>query len=295
MHQFSIQRIKTNDATIFTKVGGSGPPLLLLHGFPETHHMWRRLAPLLSQNFTVVMADLRGYGQSSCPPTTEDHSPYSKRSMAKDMVEVMAQLGFSRFAVVGHDRGARVAYRMALDHPDIISHLAVFDIVPTDIAWEKADARMMLGFWPWSLLAQPEPLSEHVLQTNAEEIVNNACNLWGSSPEIFPPETRQIYSKALQNPAHAHAICEEYRAAATIDREHDRIDRQANRTITCPVLVLWSADGAIDTWYKDSGGPLALWQSVASNVQGEAVKGGHFFPEEIPNELYQKLKLLLVD
>jgi haloacetate dehalogenase len=160
---FSSQRIKTNEATIFARVGGSGPPLLLLHGFPETHHMWQRLAPLLAQKFTVVMADLRGYGESSCPPSAKDHSPYSKRAMARDMVETMEQLGFSQFSVVGHDRGARVAYRMALDYPEVVEHLVVCDIVPTDIAWEKADARMMLGFWPWAMLAQPAPLPERML------------------------------------------------------------------------------------------------------------------------------------
>jgi haloacetate dehalogenase len=290
MDQFLVQRIEISETTIFTRMGGAGPPLLLLHGFPETHHMWHRLAPLLSQRFTVVLADLRGYGESGCPPSTDDHAPYGKRAMAQDMIEVMQQLGFSRFFVIGHDRGARVAYRMALDHPETITHLAVFDIIPTGIAWQKADSRTMLGFWPWSLLAQPAPLPERIIETNAEAMVNNACDNWGSSPDIFTPETRQIYIRALEDPQHVHAICEEYRAAATIDREHDEVDQQSGRTITCPTLVLWGAGGAVDTWYSKQGGPLELWKAIAPKVVGEAVAGGHFFPEEIPQEVYEKVQ-----
>lgn len=293
MDLFTAQHIETSEATIFARVGGSGPPLLLLHGFPETHHMWRKLAPLLTQKFTIVMADLRGYGESSCPPSTEDHSPYSKRIMAKDMIEAMRQLGFSQFSVMGHDRGARVAYRMALDYPEVIQHLIVCDVVPTDIAWQKADARMMLDFWPWSMLTQPAPLPEHILEANAADIVNNACDNWDSSPETFLPEDRRTYILALSDPRHAHAICEEYRAAATIDREHDQTDRQVERIITCPVLVLWGAEGAVDTWYKSEGGPLTLWRTVAPKSVGEAVPGGHFFPEEIPEKLYEKLTIFL--
>ncbi len=294
METFATEHIKTDSATIFTRMGGTGQPLLLLHGFPETHLMWRDLAPLLAEKFTVVLADLRGYGQSSCPPSAEDHSPYSKRSMAADMVEMMSQLGFPRFSVVGHDRGARVAYRMALDHPSAVERLVVCDIVPTESAWERADARMMLGFWPWSMLAQPAPLAEHILETNAEAIVNNACDQWGSSADAFPPELRKEYTMALQDPAHAHAICEEYRAAATIDREHDRDDRQAGRTIQCPTLVLWGADGAVDTWYTEEGGALALWKTIAPQAQGTALSGGHFFPEENPQGVYAKLREFLV-
>jgi haloacetate dehalogenase len=289
MDIFSTKYIKTDGATIFAQIGGTGPPLLLLHGFPETHLMWRELAPLLAQHFTVVMADLRGYGHSNCPPSTKDHSPYSKRAMGNDMVEIMHRLGFPHFSVVGHDRGARVAYRMALDHPASIERLVLCDIVPTDIAWEKADARMMLGFWPWSMLAQPAPLAEHILETHAEAIVNNACDQWGSSPETFPSEIRKAYTSALSDPAHAHAICEEYRAAATIDREHDQADMQASRKMNCPVMVLWGAGGAVDTWYAEEGGPLALWKMLAPVVSGKALAGGHFFPEENSKDTYMKL------
>lgn len=290
MDHFSTQRIRTEGAIIFTRVGGSGPPILLLHGFPETHHMWRLLAPLLSQNFTVIIADLRGYGESSCPPSTDDNASYSKRAMAKDMVEAMRQLGFPQFSVIGHDRGARVAYRMALDYPQAVTYLAVFDIVPTSLAWQMADDRMMLGLWPWSLLAQPAPLPERILTANAAEIVNNACDNWGSSPDTFPPEIREVYIRALNDPQHAHAICEEYRAAATIDRKHDETDHRRQRTIDCPTLVLWGANGAVDTWYSaEEGGPLALWKTIAPKSVGEAVPGGHFFPEENPEVIYEKL------
>ena len=293
MDDFSIHYIKTGEATLFARVGGSGPPILLLHGFPETHIMWREIAPLLARTFTVVAADLHGYGQSSCPPTKADHSAYSKRSMGNDMVKLMRQLGFTRFAVVGHDRGARIAYRMALDHPEVIDHLGVCDIVPTGIAWEKADARMMLGFWPWSVLAQPSPLPEHIVATHARDIVDNACDQWGSSPDTFPPEIRRIYSVSLSDPERAHAVCEEYRAAAALDRRHDDRDLQEGRTIECPVLVLWGTEGAIDTWYEEEGGPLALWRVIAPQVTGEALSGGHFFPEENPGGMSEKLVTFL--
>lgn len=289
MDQFTTKFINTDEATIYTRYGGSGPAVLLLHGFPQTQHMWRSVAPLLAQNYTVVMADLRGYGDSSCPQSSEDHAPYSKRVMAADMVQVMQQLGFSQFTVVGHDRGARVAYRMALDYPDTILRLVVLDVLPIDIAWDTADARMMLGYWPWSLLAQPAPLPERILKASAAEIVNNACDNWGSSAATFSTETRAIYTKALQDDEHAHAICEEYRAAATIDREHDEKDWQNGRTINCPTLLLWGAEGALDVWYQERGGPLALWRSIAPYIQGEAIKGGHFLAEEAPEMLYQKL------
>ncbi len=289
MNEFKAKRISTRDTTIFVRSYGSGAPLLLLHGFPETHLMWRNVAPLLAANFTVLCADLRGYGRSGCPPSNPDHLPYSKRAMANDMIDVMAQLGFSQFSVAGHDRGGRVAYRMALDHPAHVQRLAVLDIVPTETAWRHADSRFALGFWPWSLLAQAEPLAERVLTSAAEAIVDHALTAWGSNPATFPPDVRDAYVEALKDLDHAHSICEEYRAAATIDREHDKADRVTGHRIACPVLVLWSAEGALDTWYVDEGGPLALWQQWADDVQGRAVKGGHFFPEEIPEETADEL------
>src|ERR687887_1023468 len=217
MDDFAAAEIDTGEASIFVRRSGSGPPILLLHGFPQTHLMWRSVAPMLARRFTVICADLRGYGRSGCPISAADHAPYAKRAMARDMVAVMERLGFARFAVAGHDRGGRVAYRMALDHPDRIERLAVLDIVPTETAWERADARFALAFWPWSLLAQPEPLPERILAAAPEAIVDDALGGWGSPSAVFPPEVRAAYAQALRDPSHAHSICEEYRAAATID------------------------------------------------------------------------------
>jgi haloacetate dehalogenase len=280
MQDFKTAEIDTGETTIFTLTFGWGAPLLLLHGFPETQLMWRAIAPALARDFTVVCADLRGYGQSGCPASTDDHAPYAKRALARDMIEVMAQLGFPSFSVAGHDRGGRVAYRMALDHPGRIERLAVLDIQPVDVAWERADARFALDFWPWSLLAQPAPLPETILTNSAEAIVDSALDGWGSPPHAFPPEVRAVYIAALGTAAHARAICEEYRAAASIDIEHDRADRAARNKIFCPVLALWSAGGPLDSWYPE--GPLALWREWADDVRGHAIEGGHFFPEAAP-------------
>src|SRR5215475_11774354 len=191
MDDFETAEIQTDETSIFARWSGSGLPLLLLHGFPQTHLMWRRVAPLLARHFTVVCADLRGYGRSGCPASTPDHAPYAKRAMAHDLVRVMEQLGFPRFAVAGHDRGGRVAYRMALDHPGRIHRLAVLDIVPTDTAWDLADARFALGYWPWSLLAQPEPLPERILSAAPEAVVDAALGGWGSPATVFPAEVRR--------------------------------------------------------------------------------------------------------
>src|SRR5688572_17121425 len=174
MDGFTAATIETGEAGIFVRTHGSGPPVLLLHGFPQTHLMWRGVAPLLARRFTVVCADLRGYGRSGCPLSTADHAPYAKRAMARDMVAVMEQLGFPRFSVAGHDRGGRVAYRLALDHPDRIERLAVLDVLPTGTVWERADAKFALAYWPWSLLAQPEPLPERLIAAAADAVVDNA-------------------------------------------------------------------------------------------------------------------------
>jgi haloacetate dehalogenase len=276
--------IDTGETGIFVRRLGSGPPLLLLHGFPQTHLMWRSVAPLLARDFTVVCADLRGYGQSSCPASSPDHGPYAKRAMAGDMAIVMERLGFRRFSVAGHDRGGRVAYRMALDHPGRVERLAVLDILPTATTWDRAEARFAFAYWPWSLLAQSEPLPERILASTAEAIVDEALGGWGTPSTVFPAETRSAYVRALRDPVHAHAICEEYRAAASLDREHDRADRSAAKRIVCPLLVLWSAQGPLESWYVEAGGPLGLWREWADDVQGYSVEAGHFFPEEVPDQ-----------
>jgi haloacetate dehalogenase len=285
MPAFESSLIDSGDCAIHVERGGSGPPVLLLHGFPETLAMWRDVAPLLADRFSVVCADLRGYGRSGCPPSAADHAPYSKRELARDMIAVMAQLGFERFSIAGHDRGGRVAYRAALDHPQRVERLAVLDVVPIDAAWARADDRLALSFWPWSLLAQPEPLPERLVGAAPEAVLDDALNgEWGTPSDAFDDEVRAQYLAQLQDPDHLHAICEEYRAAADIDRQHDRADRTAERRISCPVLALWSGAGPLGAWYVDDGGPLEVWRELATDVTGHPVDGGHFFPEEHPDD-----------
>jgi haloacetate dehalogenase len=295
MDDFETAEVDTGETRIFVRWSGTGSAVLLLHGFPQTHLMWRGVAPRLAQNFTVICADLRGYGRSGCPVSTRDHTPYAKRAMAHDMVIVMERLGFPHFSVAGHDRGGRVAYRMALDHPRRVDRLAVLDVVPTATVWGRADARFALGFWPWSLLAQPEPLPERVLAAAAEAIVDDALGGWGSPSAVFPPDVRAAYLEALRDPARVHAICEEYRAAATLDREHDEADLAGGRRIACPLLALWSAQGALGTWYADEGGPIALWRAWSDDVQGHPLNAGHFFPEEAPEQTAGALSRFFAD
>jgi haloacetate dehalogenase len=287
---FESAHVETGETKIFVRWSGSGAPILLLHGFPQTHLMWRGVAPLLARRFTVVCVDLRGYGGSGCPASAPDHSSYAKRAMARDTVVVMEKLGFPRFSVAGHDRGGRVAYRLALDHPSRVERLAVLDIIPTSDVWERADARFALAYWPWSLLAQPEPLPERLIGAAPEAVVDDALRSWGSPATLFGPEVRAAYVETLSEPTRAHAICEEYRAGATIDRAHDEADRRSGRRIGCPLLALWSARGALNSWYSEEGGPLALWRGWADDVEGRAVNAGHFFPEEIPIETADALK-----
>jgi haloacetate dehalogenase len=282
--------VDVGETTLFVRCKGSGPPLLLLHGFPETHLMWHRIAPVLAEEFTVVCADLRGYGASGKPRSRADHAPYSKRAMALDMVQMMEAAGFPRFSVAGHDRGARVAYRLALDHADRMERLALLDVIPTSEALRRADSRFTLAFWPWSLLAQPEPLPERLIAGAPESIVDDALTNWGSDRGSFPEDIRNAYVDALRDFDTVHAVCEEYRAAATIDRECDDEDRRTGRRIACPTLVLWSKDSALDTWYAKEGGPLAIWRSWAPNVRGRAIDGGHFFPEQNPAETIAELR-----
>jgi haloacetate dehalogenase len=284
MDGFASEEIETDETSIFVRSSGSGAPLLLLHGFPQTHLMWRSVAPRLARKFTVICPDLRGYGRSGCPGSTSDHAPYAKRAMARDMITVMERLGYPRFSVAGHDRGGRVAYRLALDHPDRVERLAVLDIVPTESAWAHADDRFALGFWPWSLLAQPEPLPERILVSAADAVIEDALGGWGSPSEVFPGWVRAAYVEALRDWGHAHGICEEYRAAATIDRSHDQEDRSRGRRISCPLLALWSERGPLASWYVGQSGPLGLWREWAEKVEGRGVNGGHFFPEEAPED-----------
>jgi len=234
---FQSALIETGEATIRVRYGGSGQPLLLLHGIPETHLMWHKIAPRLAQDFTVVLTDLRGYGESSKPASTADHAPYSKRAMARDQVAVMRQFGFDRFSVAGHDRGARVAYRLALDHPERVQKLSVLDIVPTGEALRRTDKEMAFEFWIWFFLAQPGGLPEHVIGADPQFFIDHMLDTWSTIPDAFPVEIRQAYCRNFSDRATLHAICEEYRAALTLDDHLDEADR-GKRRIACPVLAL---------------------------------------------------------
>ncbi len=284
---FELTSIDTGDAVIRLRHGGSGPPLLLLHGHPQTHVMWHKIAPRLSKDFTVVATDLRGYGESSKPPTTPDHAPYSKRAMARDQVAVMRQLGFERFFVAGHDRGGRCAYRMALDHPERVLKLAVLDIVPTGDAFRRADMTFGLGFFHWFFLAQPYPFPERLIGADPDNFYFRHRKQVGANerPAYFDPEAFEAYRRAYRNPETIHAMCEDYRAGASIDFEMDELDR-GKRRIACPVLALWGRGAEPDKWYD----VLAVWRGWADDVQGKALDCGHYLAEEAPDETYAALR-----
>ena len=288
MQEVESAVLDTGEATIHVERVGSGPAVLLLHGFPETLAMWRDIAPDLATRFSVVCADLRGYGASGCPPSAVDHEPYSKRAMARDMVSVMTELGFERFLVAGHDRGGRVAYRLALDYPERVQRLAVLDIVPIDSAWSRADERFALGFWPWSLLAQAEPLPERLLGAAPEAVIDHALSPeWSTPGQTFSAEARAQYIDQLKDP-HTYTRSVRYRAAASIDapmivptgsRAADHVQR----------LRCGATSGPLASWYADAGGPLQIWRDLAPRIAGWPVPGGHFFPEEHPADTARAL------
>jgi haloacetate dehalogenase len=271
-------QVEVSGNTVFLRRYGKGPAVLLVHGFPRTNLMWRFLAPKLAQSHTVISVDLRAYGRSGIPASADDHFPYSKRAMAKELVEVMHKLGFPTFALIGHDRGGRVSYRLALDYPKNVERLAVFDVIPILEAWSRTDARFAQTYWPWILLSQKAPLPESYLLGAPEAVFHNPFGQGSFGPGIL-----EEYVSTYRDPARVHGICEEYRAAATIDVEHDRTDKEASRRIECPMLHLWAENGPLDTFYRKYGGPLGIWRQWAPQAQGQAMKGGHFFPEENPD------------
>ncbi len=288
---FQMTRIPTPRGPVSARVGGDGPPLLLLHGYPQTHLMWHAVAPALAERFTVVAADLPGYGDSFRPPVTDDHSAHAKRALAADLVAAMAELGHAAFAVAGHDRGGRVAYRMALDHPRAVTRLAVLDIVPTGEVWRRADATMALGYWHWAFLAQPAPLPERLISGDLDGfwIAAQRLGLKPGDPR-YPDAVLAAYRAQLDDPAFISAMCEDYRAGASIDREHDDADRGV-RTIDCPIRSLWAGQGALPRFYPD---PLEPWRAFAPQITGRAVAGAsHFLVEDAPEDVTADLTTFL--
>ncbi len=289
---FETRRVATSGAEINLRLGGSGPPLLLLHGYPQTHVMWHRVAPYLAERFTVAAADLRGYGDSAKPASDPAHAVYSKRAMARDQVEVMSSLGFERFAVVGHDRGARVTHRMALDHPDRVERAAVLDICPTLAMYERTDMAFASGYYHWFFLIQPYDLPERLIAADPDFYLESKTGGFGLDPrkevsETFDPAALEDYKRCFRDPAAIHASCEDYRAAATIDLEHDRAD--LNRKIACPLLVLWGTQGLVGRQFD----VLGLWRERAGDVTGRSIDCGHYLAEEAPADTLAALQAFL--
>jgi haloacetate dehalogenase len=280
---FTLSMIDAGEAVIRVRHGGSGPPLLLLHGHPQTHMCWHKIAPHLAQHFTVVAADLRGYGDSSKPATTHDHEPYSKRAMGRDQVRVMQELGFEQFFVAGHDRGGRCAYRMALDYPEKVRKLAVLDILPTGEHFRRANMDFALSWWHWFFLAQPYDMPERLIGADPDYFY---WRRYGEQPPAYQSaEAFADYRRCWQNPQTIHAFCEDYRAGATYDFALDQAD-YGKRRIECPMQVLWALKDDLGSLYGDV---VDIWRDWADNVRGKGINSGHYLAEEAPDETYQAL------
>lgn len=271
---FRLLDVATTGARIRVRTGGEGPPLLLLHGYPQTHIMWRKIAPALAQRFTLVCPDLRGYGDSEKPPSAADHAPYSKRAMAQDMAEVMSALGHERFFVGSHDRGARVGHRLALDHAERVLKLATLDIAPTREMYRDTSDAFARAYWHWFFLIQPAPMPERMIGADPEFYWTSRR---ASDMKLFEPAALSEYLRCFRDPAVIHASCEDYRAAATIDIVHD--DADGGRKVACPLLALWGDRGAVGKCFD----VLALWRERAADVRGHALPGGHYLAEELPD------------
>lgn len=265
--------------------GGDGPPLLLLHGHPQTKAIWHKVAPVLARHFTLVLPDLRGYGDSSKPAGDADHALYAKRTMAADMLAVMQQLGHARFQVLAHDRGARVAHRLAADHPQAVQRLVVLDIAPTLAMYEQTNEAFARAYWHWFFLIQPSPLPERLIEADPSAYLHDVMGRRSAGLSPFTPEAWADYERCIALPGAAHAMCEDYRAAAGIDLQHDRADREAGRRLPMPVLALWGAQGVVQRCFN----PLAEWQRVADDVQGSALPCGHYIAEEAPEQLLDRV------
>lgn len=285
---FERKQIGTSGATINLVVVGAGPPVLLLHGYPQTHVMWHRVAPMLARDFSVVAADLRGYGDSSKPDGGPDHAGYSKRAMAQDQIEVMRSLGFDRFAVVGHDRGGRVAYRMALDHPEVVTKLAVLDIIPTYAVYSNVNRLIATAYFHWFFLIQPYDLPERLIGADPEYFIRTCLERWsGGGLGVYSDEALAEYLRCFSDPAAIHASCEDYRAGASVDYELDAADF-GKRKISCPTLALYGR-------FLERLGALDIWRQWCEDVTGRALPCGHFLPEEAPEETYTALREWLAD
>jgi haloacetate dehalogenase len=284
---FRYATVAVGPTTYRPGVAGSGPAVLLLHGFPQTHYCWHRVAPSLTAGNTVVVCDLKGYAGSPSAPGGLLGEGYSKREMAAELVELMARLGFERFAVAGHDRGGRVAYRMALDHPGVVERLAVLNIVPTVDQFERMAAEASLEYWPWFFMAQPPPFAERVVSASAEYVVRDILESWVAARGAIPADATERYVRAF-TPAAISGMCAEFRASFHVDRAMDAEDRERGRKIRCPVLVHWGAEeGAM------SDGPLRVWRRWADAVEGGPLQSGHFIPEEAPDALADSLRSFL--
>ncbi|MBG6480971.1 alpha/beta hydrolase [Pseudomonas aeruginosa] len=266
---------------IHALMAGTGPALLLLHGHPQTHAIWHKVAPTLARQFTVVVADLRGYGDSGKPPGEPDHANYAKRRMALDQVRLMQALGLPTFAVIGHDRGGRVAARMALDHPDVVSHLVTLDVAPTLAMYQQTSFEFARAYWHWFFLVRPAPFPETLIRADPDLYLKQTIGARSAGLKPFAPEAYAAYLRCLSDPATAHGICEDYRASVGIDLEHDQADLAASKQIQCPFLALWGRDGVIERCFD----PLAEWRRWNPGVKGMALPCGHYIPEEAPEVL----------
>jgi haloacetate dehalogenase len=283
---FEIKTVNVSGGALRLRRGGSGPPLLLLHGNPQTHAMWHAVAPALARNHTVYCPDLRGYGGSFKPPVTGDHAPYAKAAMARDMIELMAHFGHRQFRLAAHDRGARVAHRLALDHPSAVEALAVLDIVPTIEHFERADMAFAMGYYHWFWFAQPHPFPETLINAAPEAWFEAHTSREPKDHGFFHPEALADYLTWVRTPEMITGMCEDYRAAATIDLLHDRVSRAAGQKVACPMHVLWGAKGKIGAWYD----PLAIWAKYCSaGVSGGTLPTGHYLAEEAPDAVVAEL------
>jgi haloacetate dehalogenase len=282
---FSTEDVLHEGVRLRVRRAGAGPPLLLLHGHPQTHAMWHKVAPALAGRRTVVAMDLRGRGDSQRLPASADHAAYSKRAMAADAIAVMRHCGFERFDVCAHDRGARVAHRLALDHPQAVSRLMLLDIAPTLAMYEGTDEAFARAYWHWFFLIQPAPLPERAIEADPAAWVREGMGARFAGLDPFAPEALAEYVRCLALPGSASAVCEDYRASAAIDLEHDRADRAAGRRIACPTRVLWGAHGVIARCFD----PMALWRAAADDVSGRALDCGHYIAEEQPQALLTEM------